>query len=205
MIKFFLIRLAIFLSLGSLTTLAIILLMSVIAPELPPYQSEFPALKDVADRLTLPAEYQSVEKGNYRLEIASEPEWRSPTPTATLFKGDTPIWQKELPHQYGPRFSLVTSEGQVVLLDEYINVASPHAIALISTTGDTTSTYSFDDIQAFLKDISRADFTRQAASGWWISSPPQLDEPEQNALVQTGGTTLQINLTTGDLSRRDDL
>lgn len=195
MIKFILIRLAIFLSLSSLT---IALLAVARAPSPAP-----PVL--ATDKITLPAEHQSFETGTYRLEIMSEPEWRSPRPTATLYNGDTRLWEKEIPHQYGPRFSLVTSEGQVVLFDEYINVASPYAIALIHTTGETTSTYSFDDIQEFLQDVSRADLTRQATSGWWISSPPQLDEAEQNALVQTGGTTLQIDLSTGELSRRDDL
>ena len=198
MIKFILIRLSIFLSLSTLTTLAIALLTVALSPNpVPPVIA--------TDRIKLPAEHQSFEAGTYRLEIVSESEWRSPTPKATLYSGGVRLWEKEIPHQYGPRFALVTSEGQVVLFDEYINVASPRAIALINTAGDTAATYSFDDIAAFLKDVSRADLTRQAASGWWISSPPQLDQLEQNALVQTGGTTLQINLTTGKLSRRDDL
>ncbi len=202
MTKFILIRLAIFLSLSTLTALTIVLLF----PDLPPYEEgEVPALQNVTDRVTLPATNQSVETGTYRLEIVGEPEWRSRTPTATLYSGDTLIWKKELPHQYGPRFALVSPKGQVILFDEYINVASPYAIALINSTGEDISTHSFDDIQAFLQDVSRADLTRQANSGWWISSPPQLDKLEQNALVQTGGTTLQINLTTGELSRRDDL
>lgn len=198
MIKFIFIRLAIFLSLSTLTTLTIALLAAAFLPN--------PAPPVIAtDKITLPAEHQSFEAGTYRLEIVSEPQWRSPTPTATLYDGDTQLWEKELPHQYGPRFALVSSKGQVVLFDEYINVASPYAIALINTTGETTSTYSFDDIQEFLQNVSRADLTRQATSGWWISSPPQLDETDQNTLVQTGGTTLQTNLKTGELSRRDDL
>lgn len=168
-------------------------------------QALTPVAKSVAaDRLALPPERQSTSNGAYRLEIVGETGWLPPTPTATLYNDNALLWQKQLPHQYGPRFALVGAGGQVVLLDEYINVASSYAIALIDPTGKEIITYSFDDIQTFLQDISRAELTRQAASGWWISNQPQLDETAQNALVETGGTTLQINLTTGELSRRDN-
>lgn len=168
-------------------------------------QALTPVAKSVAaDRLALPPERQSTSNGAYRLEIVGETGWLPPTPTATLYNDNALLWQKQLPHQYGPRFALVGAGGQVVLLDEYINVASSYAIALIDPTGKETITYSFDDIQTFLQDISRAELTRQAASGWWISSQPQLDQTAQHALVETGGTTLQINLTTGELSRRDN-
>ena len=201
-----LIRLGIFLLLGTLTALSITALMLAIMPEQPPAVS---ADLSAPDSITLPAERQSVANGIYRLEITGESGWRSPTPMANFYKGDTLLWTKALPHQYGPRFALVSSAGQIVLFDEYINVASPYAIALISPIGETIATHSFDDIQHFLQDVSRADLVRQATSGWWISSPPQIEntlgEVEQNALVKTGGTTLQISLTTGELSRRDDL
>lgn len=160
------------------------------------------------DRLTQPPVAQSFTNGPYTLVVEAVDSWRSPTAKATLTKAEatgdeTLVWQKELPQQYGPRFSLVSSTGNVVLFDEYINVASPYAISLIDPTGNTIARYSFDDIQQTLATVSRADLTRQAASGWWISSGPTLDAAEQSALITTGGTTLEVDLATGELSRQD--
>ena len=84
------------------------------------------------DSLTRPSMRQTFTNGAYQLEIAAKDSWRSPSTIGKLYKDGTLLWQKDLPHQYGPRFSLVSPSGQVVLFDEYINVASPYAIALIN-------------------------------------------------------------------------
>ncbi len=161
------------------------------------------------DRLTHPPVTQSFTEGSYTLTIEAVDDWRSPTAKATLTKTEAQdediVWQKELPQQYGPRFSMVSSAGNVVLFDEYINVASPYAIALIDPTGTIIAQYSFDDIQQTLATVSRADLTRQAASGWWISSKPTLNATGASVLVETGGTTLEIDLATGELIRQDSL
>ena len=157
------------------------------------------------DRLTRPPTRQTFTNGAYQLEITAKDSWRSPSAIGKLYKNGTLLWQKDLPHQYGPRFSLVSPSGQVILFDEYINVASPYAIALVSSTGETTRQYSFDDIKQALPDVAPADFTRQAASGWWISSLPTLDAADNLARVETGGTTLELDLATGELSRSDNL
>lgn len=157
-----------------------------------------------SDSLTRPPTRQTFTNGAYQLEIAAKDSWRSPSAVGKLYKNGTLLWQKDLPHQYGPRFSLVSPSGQVVLFDEYINVASLYAIALISPTGRTTRQYSFDDIKQALPDLAPADFTRQAASGWWISSLPTLAAADSLARVETGGTTLELDLATGELSRSDN-
>lgn len=156
------------------------------------------------DSLTRPPTRQTFTNGAYQLEIAAKDSWRSPSAVGKLYKNGKLLWQKDLPHQYGPRFSLVSPSGQVVLFDEYINVASLYAIALISPTGRTTRQYSFDDIKQALPDVAPADFTRQAASGWWISSLPTLAAAGNLARVETGGTTLELDLATGELSRSDN-
>lgn len=156
------------------------------------------------DSLTWPPMRQTFTNGAYQLEIAAKDSWRSPSAIGKLYKNGTLLWQKDLPHQYGPRFSLVSPSGQVILFDEYINVASPYAIALINPTGETTRQYSFDDIKQALPDVAPADFTQQAASGWWISSLPTLEAAGNLASVETGGTTLELNLATGELSRSEN-
>ncbi len=159
---------------------------------------------EASDRITHPPVRQSTEAAPYELVVAASDEWRSPLANLQLYKSGTLRWQKTLPHQYGPRFSLVTPTGQVLLFDEYINVASPHAITLIDETGTEVAHYSFDDIKQVLA-ISLAEITQQASSGLWISEIPVLSATGDLASVKTGGTMLEINLTTGELGRRDDL
>ncbi len=157
-----------------------------------------------SDRMTHPPIQQVVENGAYQLEISTTDDWQTPAAIARLTQDGGLLWQKDLPQHYGPRFFLVSSSGQVVLFDEYINVESDYAIALIAPSGNTTGQYSFDDIHQTLRqtadpNITRADLTRQATSGWWISAPPTLSKADNTAQVETGGTTLQLNLDTGEL------
>lgn len=153
------------------------------------------------DSLTRPPTIQTFTNGAYKLEIVAKDDWRSPSVIGKLYKNGTLLWEKDLPHQYGPRFSLVSPSGQAILFDEYINVASRYAIAVINSTGETTSQYSFDDINQALPDVDPANFTRQAASGWWISSLPILNSAGDLVRVETGGTTLELDLATGELNR----
>ncbi|KPQ37653.1 MAG: Tripartite tricarboxylate transporter TctA family [Phormidesmis priestleyi Ana] len=182
---------------------------------LSPFLSREVVRVSATDRITHPPIQQIIESGEsgangederYRLEIMAQDGWRSPAAIGQLSKDGLLLWRQVLPHQYGPRFSLVSPNGYVVLFDEYINVASPYAIALIHPNGTTIAQYSFDDIQATL-DVSRADITRQSASGWWISAPPTLSDSlnESNlvARVETGGMLLELDLTTGELTRTD--
>ncbi len=39
-----------------------------------------------------------------------------------------PLWHKVLPQEHGPRHVLVLDSGAVVLMDEWINVPSRHAV-----------------------------------------------------------------------------
>lgn len=187
---------------------------------LSPFLSREVVRVSAADKIAHPPIQQIIESGangtsgeneQYRLEIMAQDGWRSPVAISQLSEGDRLLWRQVLPHQYGPRFSLVSPNGYVVLFDEYINVASPYAIALIHPNGTTIAQYSFDDIQATLH-VARADITRQAASGWWISAPPTLNESfnesfnksfnDSNlvARVETGGMLLELDLTTGELT-----
>lgn len=156
------------------------------------------------DRLTHPNEVQSFTAGSYQLTITAVDGWQTPATIGELRQEGTSLWRRSLPHQYGPKFVLLTSAGQTILFDEYINVASDYAIALIDRSGKTAFTYSFDDIHKAIQtaspDIERADVARQATAGWWISAPPTLDQASAYALVKTGGTTLMIDLSTGELS-----
>lgn len=169
-----------------------------------------------ADRISHPPVRQSSAAGAYELVVVASDDWRTPLANLQLYKDGSMLWQKALPHQYGPRFFSVTPKGQVLLLDEYINVASAYAITLLDETGTEVAQYSFDDIQQVLA-VAPAELTRQASGGLWISAAPVVSEVNgaageggeaglgDRAQVKTGGTTLEVDLTTGKLSRRDDL
>lgn len=149
-----------------------------------------------------PATTASDRSGAYRLVISAEDNWNSPIAKAKLFQGETALWEESLPHQYGPRFVLIGANGNVLLLDEFINVASPHAITLINKKGQTIAQHGFKDIQATL-NLPTSELTKQATTGWWISAAPLLIEAGNCAVVPTGDTLLEINLVTGTIGPRD--
>lgn len=157
-----------------------------------------------SDRMSHPPIRQTFTAGPYQLVVKAENRWETPVATSEFYNGGTLLWEKDLPHQYGPRFALVSEQGHVLLLDEFINVASPHALTLLNVEGETLIQKSFEDIQETLA-VTPAELTAQATSGWWISAPPAVAPEGESVLVQTGGTTLEINLNTGELSRRADL
>lgn len=154
------------------------------------------------DRLAHPPIRQTFTSGTYRLVISTEDNWKTPLTQTKLFKGNTVLWEKALPHQYGPKFVLMGTQGNVLLLDEFINVASPHAITLIDTKGHAIAQHSFKAIQTTL-NLSTTDLTKQATTGWWISAAPTLNQLENCATVLTGGTTLSIDLETGAIEPHD--
>ncbi len=156
------------------------------------------------DRIARPPLRQTFTHAPYQLVISARDSWQTPLTTGQLYEGSALRWQKDLPHEYGPRFALVSPAGQVLLLDEFINVASPYALTLLNPNGEIVMQRSFDDVQKALH-LSPAALTRQAVSGWWISAPPRLSAQGDHALIKTGGTTLEVDLTTGTLSRRADL
>lgn len=156
------------------------------------------------DRLPHPPVRQNFRNGDFQLVITAVDGWETPGAIASLYKGDRLLWEQPLTHEYGPRFAVVGQQGQVLLLDEYINVASSRAITILNPDGNKIAQYSFEDISGQLA-VPAATLTRHAASGWWITAvpsvPPEATTPE--VFIPTGGTTLSVNLSTGEISRHD--
>jgi hypothetical protein len=91
----------------------------------------------------------------------------------------------------------VSDAGQTLMLDEWINVASPLAIMVLDRSGDLVAQYSFDDIVT-VTGRTRADIVDQAEQGFWIAGEPFLGRNQQAAVPAAGGT-LWINLETGQI------
>jgi hypothetical protein len=158
------------------------------------------------DVMTLPAVRQAFlsPAGDYRFVISNTDNWQSEQTTGSLTQvqpggASVMLWQRRLPQAYGPRFVVVGPQGQVLLLDEQINVASAYAVMLLSPTGELLAQYSFDALQR-LSGVTRAEIVAQASIGWWLGGPPTLEG--DLVAVPTAGKTLRINLVTGQVDFR---
>ncbi|HEY9879540.1 MAG TPA: hypothetical protein V6D29_13875 [Leptolyngbyaceae cyanobacterium] len=141
--------------------------------------------------------------GSHILILTAPENWATKQVDATLYNAQgqicQPLWSKTLPQEYGPRFALVSDQGQVVLIDEWINVASSYAVMLLDASGQVVAQHSFDDLADRLQ-MSRADIVDAAQFGWWVSRAPSLSRNGNTVQVGTAGKQLKINLETGDLS-----
>ena len=157
------------------------------------------------DFISLPPAQQefSSPKGQYIFVLSTGDHWVSKQAVGELFEvsegSRQSLWTRTLPHEYGPRYVLVSHQGQVLLLDEWINVASQHAVMLFSRDNDLVAHHNFDALQEIL-EVPRANIVDMASYGWWITSPPTLDQPDQAVRVETAGKVLIIKLEDGELS-----
>lgn len=158
--------------------------------------------EDVIARPPLHQEMVS-PRGTYILILRGDPDWATKQLTATLYRVSDrlcePQWTQTLPQEYGPRFVIVNDQGQIALLDEWINVASPYAVMVLDAQGNPVQQFHFDQVAAQL-GVPRADIVEAARYGWWITEPPTLREDGQTVQVKTAGKVLDIDLSSGQLS-----
>ena len=158
-----------------------------------------------ADFISLPPSQQEFSSpgGKYVFILSTVDNWASKQAIGELFEVTDgrrqSLWIRTLPHEYGPRYVLVSHQGQVLLLDEWINVASRHAVMLLNRKNDLVGQYTFDAMQEIL-EVPRARIVAMARYGWWITSPPTLNDPESTATVETAGKVLMISLEDGELA-----
>ncbi len=141
--------------------------------------------------------------GNYHLILTlGQDEAGAQRTTASLFEtlGNRcqQVWAHTLPHSYGPRLALVNDAGTVVLLDEWINVASPRAIVMMGLDGEVMAQHSFDDIVK-VTGQSRAAVVDQAAQGFWLGGNPEMDRTGDRMRIPAAGGQLSLDLATGEM------
>ncbi len=169
-------------------------------PSDPPSQAVAPS-----DRITLPdfrREFRS-PSGRFAFVVSTRDGWKSLRGTGELFSitgsVHTPLWSRELPQQFGPRFVLISDLGTVLMLDEWINVKSQYAVFLIDRNNRTVKQHDADAVQAAVQ-VPANDIVRMAKHGWWVSAPPSLNSAGDAARVETAGKILTIRLSDGQLS-----
>jgi hypothetical protein len=126
--------------------------------------------------------------------------WKSPFVVATLASATgRVVWEQQLPHQHGPRRALVTDDGHVLLVDDWINVVSPRAITLLDPTGKTVVTHSAQDIFQLLA-VPLRSITEHARFGAWLTDGPTLAPDARTASFRAGGRSFAISLVDGRIS-----
>lgn len=152
------------------------------------------------DSMPLPPVSKEVESKNgaFRFRVYTTDNWRTPFPQGTLSVGSSSAqrvaWQVKLPHQYGPRYTLVTTTGDVILLDGWLNIKPDYAVAILNGSQGSLISFSYEDVLRSLK-ISPAVLAEKARFGsWWITGKPSLDASGNLALIPAGGKTLIVDI-----------
>jgi hypothetical protein len=141
--------------------------------------------------------------GNYVLVLSTRDNWQSQRSLAELWHSAPAtrqrLWMRLLPHEFRPRYVVVGPNGEVLLLDEWINVRSRYAVMLLDAQNHVLAQYGFDSIQRIL-GVPAAEIVAKARHGWWITSPPAVEGGGDRARVETAGRQLFIRLRDGHLS-----
>jgi hypothetical protein len=161
-----------------------------------------------ADRIVLPPDLRSFSSpsGQYVLELSSADHWRTRLARARLLARNSgslePAWTQTLPHERGPRHVLVTDTGAVVLIDEWINVPSRHALMLLSPGGERLAHYSIDALVQML-GVPRRTVAEHGKLGIWLSAAPSLAPDGSAVVLPSAGRRLLLRLADGSLSAAD--
>ena len=157
-----------------------------------------------ADRIDVPPierQFRSLS-GGFVLTVNAVDAWKTPFARATLRNAAGAVqWEKQLPHHHGPRRALVTAGGRVLLVDEWINVASKYALTLIARDGTTVAAYSAEQVFTALA-VPREAITSHARFGPWIAAGPNLSADGRSADFSAGGKRLSLRLSDGRLTAR---
>jgi hypothetical protein len=108
-------------------------------------------------------------------------------------------FRRDLPHEYRPRFAAVSDEGHVLLLDEWINIASRYAVMVLDAKNEVVAEHDFHAVANAL-GVPGSEIVPLARHGSWLQSPPSLGPGEETATVEAAGKVLRINLRDGTLS-----
>lgn len=142
--------------------------------------------------------------GQYRLTIATVDSsgWKSRRSTAELQQRVAGRWQTrwttDLPHAYRPRFAVVSVRGEVILLDEWINIISRLTVVLIDPTGKIAASKGADAILDAL-GLPASEVVPKAKLGWWLQAPPRITEDGLDIEVQAADRVLRIRFSDGTI------
>ncbi|MCC2615693.1 hypothetical protein LJ739_05515 [Aestuariibacter halophilus] len=136
--------------------------------------------------------------GQYRLVIRRN-ETRASISVFNYQDGVNVSWSSEIAHRFGPRFAFVSDNGQVILVDEWLNRFTDHAVTVFDSSGKVIASYSTDDIAQTLS-ATRQHVHKTATIGAWIQSQPVFDQSAHAVLFKCADKPLLVDVATGLLS-----
>jgi len=156
-----------------------------------------------ADRIQLPPERRVFQSpsSQFNLTLLTDDHWQTRRAIGQLCDHSKLLWRCPLPQTLGPRHAVVTDHGEVVLIDDWINVPSTHALVLMGSDGHVRASYSIDELIAVL-GVSRATVAKHGQLGIWLSAMPQLST-DGILRLPSSGRTLELRLADGTLSSSD--
>lgn len=142
--------------------------------------------------------------GQYRLTIATVDSsgWKSRRSTAELQQRVAGNWQTrwktDLPHEYRPRFAAVSVRGEVILLDEWINIISRLTVVVVGPAGKIVASKGADAVLAAL-GLPAREVVPKAKHGWWLQAPPRVTDDGLGIEVQAADRVLLIRFSDGTI------
>jgi hypothetical protein len=169
----------------------------------------WPADVMAADPITLPPDFEtrSSASGQYLLELKMRAGGNphAARATASLWELQAPsrklLWTRELAHRPRPRFVLVGDAGQVVLLDEWLNLRSELAVMLIDKHNRVVAVHGLEAVRTAL-DVPIAALAPRARHGAWMQATPVVKAQADAVEVAAADRVLVISLRDGALTRR---
>lgn len=181
------------------------LLVALCSPPLVCLAAEQPAKSVASDRIVLPParrEFRSADR-TFLLVVETADEWKSPYPSARLYRTGPgqPVlrWTRMLTQQYGPRDAIVSGDGHVLFVDEWINVTSRWALLLIDVDNRVVVTHDHKAVVDALA-APQAEIAAHARRGTWITDGPTLSPDGRSARIAAGGRMLVVSFQDGRLS-----
>jgi len=101
------------------------------------------------------------------------------------------VWQRPMPQYYGPRYAFVADDGRVLMLDEWVPIASRFAVMALARDGSPVAIIGYDNLATIL----RADpkyLAGHAALGIWLSAAPTQDGETITAPTPAGAVAIDF-------------
>lgn len=160
-------------------------------------------MRDVISKPPSPRQFVS-PSGRFTLMLQLAVPERPPRVSAQLFDNASaapsqPLWQQVLPHEWGPRTALVTNEGRVVLVDEWINVVSRRALTVLDVQGKTQRVHHAEEVFKLL-DVPRRSISDAATAGPWRTGEPVLSADGETVELRSAQRRLLLSTRTGQLT-----
>jgi hypothetical protein len=159
----------------------------------------------VPDERVLPPARRVFESAsrNFALSVSTADQWQTPSARVTLQQlAPAPVrtvWEQTLPQEHGPRRVIVTNQGVVVMVDEWINVPSRFALMILDARGQRVANYSLDELITTLA-VPRSAISANATLGIWLSAEPVLTADGGSVSFRVGGRGLIVRLSDGVLT-----